>query len=179
MQDSHNGVLVLIDIQGKLAESVRRGACMIRKIAILVQAAHILEIPILWCQQCPDKLGPTVSELLPLLTDVTPIDKSAFSCWADPTFRSRLNALGRPDVLLCGIETHVCVFQTARDLVRHGYHVEVAADAVSSRSAFDIRQGLDRIRSLGADITTVEMCLFELLGSAEHPHFRAIAKLIK
>ncbi len=171
--------LVVVDVQGKLAQLMCARELLFKNIQILIQAAKILDIPILWAQQCPAALGPTVTEIAELLTDHEPINKSAFSCCGQESFNARLNELRRSHVLLCGIETHVCIYQTAVDLLRKGFRVDVPADAVSSRTLDNKQIALRRMAAEGAHISSVEMALFELLRTAEHPKFRQIAKLIK
>jgi nicotinamidase-related amidase len=171
--------LVVVDVQGKLAQLMHARETLFKNIQILIQAAKILGIPILWCQQRPTALGPTVPEIAELLAGNEPIDKSAFSCCGDETFNSRLNELRRDQVLLCGIETHVCIYQTAVDLVRKGFRVDVPADAVSSRTLDNKQIAISRMAARGVNITSVEMALFELLRTADHPKFRQVAKLVK
>jgi len=177
--EAQDSVLVVIDVQGKLAERMVEKDRLVANIEVLIRSARALEIPILWCQQVPRALGPTVEAIARLLERVEPVDKSTFSCHGERTFRERLIGLDRRQAVLCGIETHVCVYQTARDLIRHGYEVAVVADAVSSRTAENRRIGLDRMRDEGAAIYSTEMLLFELLGDAEHPCFRELARLIR
>ncbi|HJX09448.1 MAG TPA: hydrolase [Candidatus Binatia bacterium] len=174
-----NSCLVVVDVQGKLAQLIHNKDSLFKNIRILIQAARILEIPILWCQQCPDALGPTVPDIAQLLTDSEPINKAAFSCCGDDQFNNSLNDLARDQVLLCGIETHVCIYQTALDLLRKGFEVSVIADAVSSRTLENKQIALKQVAAENASITSTEMALFELLRTAEHPKFRQIAKLIK
>ena len=171
--------LIVVDVQGKLAQLMHAREALFKNIQILIHSAKILNIPILWCQQCPAALGATAPEIAELLDGNEPIDKSAFSCCGNETFNVRLNELARNQVLLCGIETHVCIYQTAVDLLRKGFRVDVPADAVSSRALDNKQIALQRMASLGVNITSVEMALFELLRTAEHPQFRQIAKLIK
>lgn len=166
-------------MQGKLAQLMHGKEVLFKNIQILIQAAKVLDIPILWCQQCPAALGPTVPEIAELLAGNEPINKSAFSCCGVETFSSRLNEMGRDQILLCGIETHVCIYQTAVDLLRKGFCVDVAADAVSSRTLDNKQIAIRRMAAEGANVTSIEMALFELLRTAEHPQFRQIAKLIK
>jgi nicotinamidase-related amidase len=179
MLDTERCCLVIVDVQGKLAQLMYARDALFENIRILIQATKILDIPILWCQQCPAALGPTVAEIAELLADHKPIDKSAFSCCGDEAFNARLNELRRDQVLLCGIETHVCIWQTAVDLLRKGFAVDVAADAVSSRTLDNKQIALKRLARRGVNITSVEMALFELLRTADHPKFRQTAKLIK
>ncbi len=171
--------LAVVDIQGKLAQLMHGREALFKNIQILVRAAKILEIPILWCQQCPDALGPTVPEIAQLFANIEPINKSAFSCCGAEQFNAGLKELARKQILLCGIETHVCIYQTAVDLLRQDFHVEVIADAVSSRALENKQIALNRLAGKGANIICTEMALFELLKTAEHPKFRQIATLIK
>jgi nicotinamidase-related amidase len=171
--------LTVVDVQGKLAQLMHDREALFKNIQILVQAAKILEIPILWCQQCPDALGLTVPEIAQLLANIEPINKAAFSCCGAEQFNAGLKKLERNQVVLCGIETHVCIYQTAIDLLRQDYHVDVIADAVSSRTLENKQFALNRLAAEGAKISCTEMALFELLKTAEHPKFRQIAKLIK
>jgi len=179
MLDIQNCCLVVVDVQGKLAQLMQGKQALFKNIQILVKAAKILNIPILWCQQCPDTLGPTVPEIAQLLTDNEPINKAAFSCCGTEQFNSKLNGLARHQILLCGIETHVCIYQTAINLLRKGFDVNVIADAVSSRTLENKQIAINRMAVEDASISCTEMALFELLRTAEHPQFRQIAKLIK
>ena len=179
MLDLQKCGLVVVDVQGRLAQLMYEREILFKNIRILIQAAKILDIPILWCQQCPDALGPTAPEISELLSDTQPIDKSSFSCFGDERFNSALQDLGRRQILLCGIEAHVCIYQTAVDLAGMGYEVSVIADAVSSRTSENKEIGFAAARAEGAKITSTEMALFELLRTADHPKFRQIAKLVK
>lgn len=172
-------VLVLIDVQGKLAELMVRRDDLYRHLDRLIRGAQALQIPILWTEQNPTRMGPTVEPLRTLLHAIAPIPKMSFSCAGEPVFAKALAALNRNQIILAGIETHVCVFQTAADLVRNGNSVVVPADAVSSRSEDNYRVGLERIRTAGATIASVESILFELMRTADHPAFRTILALVK
>ncbi|MCF7973707.1 MAG: isochorismatase family protein [Phycisphaerae bacterium] len=171
--------LVIVDIQGKLAQVMYERETLFAQAAILVKAFTELHRPIFWCQQVPEALGPTVEPIQSLLANHEPINKACFSAWKSPDFRSQLINSNCSQVVLCGIETHICIYQTARDLLENGFEVEVVAGAVSSRTSENRTIGLDRLRQCGAQITCTEMVLFELLETAEHPAFRALAKLIK
>ncbi len=179
MLDTEKCCLVVVDVQGKLAQLMHGKEALFKNIQTLITAAKILQIPILWCQQCPDALGPTIPEIAQLLADNEPINKAAFSCCGTDKFNSKLNELSRNQVLLCGIEAHVCVYQTAVDLLTKGFEVNVVVDGVSSRTPDNKQIALSRMAAEGAAISSVEMALFELLRTAEHPKFRQIAKLIK
>ena len=171
--------LVVVDIQGKLAQLMVDKETLFKNIQILIQAARILEIPILWCQQVPEALGPTVPEIAALLAEGEPINKASFSCCGQEQFNAQLNTLAKEQVLLCGIETHVCIYQTAMDLMEGGLDVTVIGDAVSSRTERNRHIALTRLAAEGAHVSSTEMALFELLKTAKHSHFREIAKLVK
>ena len=171
--------VVVVDVQGKLAQLMVDKEVLFKNIQILIHAACILEIPILWCQQVPEALGPTVPEIAALLVGAEPIDKASFSCCGQEQFNAQLNTLGKEQVLLCGIETHVCIYQTAMDLMEGGLDVTILADAVSSRTDQNRQIALTRLAAEGAHISSTEMALFELLKTAKHPHFKEIARLVK
>ncbi len=179
MLEIPNACLVVIDVQGKLAQLMFDKESLFKNVRILIQAAQILDIPILWCQQVPESLGPTVPEIAELLAGEEPIDKACFSCCGEERFTAELNALGREQVLLCGIEAHVCVYQTAMDLMEGGLDITIVADAVSSRTEQNRETALDRLSAEGANISSTEMVLFELIKTAKHPQFRDIARLVK
>jgi nicotinamidase-related amidase len=163
MLDILKSLLVVVDVQGKLAQLMHDKDTLFKNIRILIKAAKMLDIPILWCQQCPDSLGPTVTEIAQLLTDCEPIDKSSFSCCGEEDFNIRLNESSRQQIILCGIETHVCIYQTALDLHRKGFYVEVVADAVSSRTLENKQIALGRMTAGGINISCTEMALFVLV----------------
>jgi nicotinamidase-related amidase len=171
-------VLVVVDMQVKLLPAIHERERVVRECRRLVEAAKLLAVPILWAEQNPRGLGATDPALAAVLPG-SPLAKTTFSCLGDAEFRRRLSDLGRQQAILCGIEAHVCVAQTALDLLAQGYVVHVAADAVSSRTPENRQAGLDRVRSAGGVITSVEMCLFEMLGSAESPSFRDVLALVK
>jgi nicotinamidase-related amidase len=178
MLEIDNTVLVLVDFQGKLARIVQDSEQVIASACKLARAAAVLELPIIWTEQNPAALGPTVEELAGLLPG-EPIAKQAFSGWREPAFMKALTGRARQSVLLAGIETHICVFQTAADLCGAGYNVHVVAEAVSSRTAANRQIGLARIGAAGATVTSVEMAVFELLGAAGGEKFKEILKIIK
>ncbi|MEI7836671.1 MAG: isochorismatase family protein [Planctomycetota bacterium] len=171
-------LLVIVDIQDKLARVMPERDALVESVSRLIRGAGVLGVPILFTEQNPAGLGPTVPELRPLLGGV-PIVKRAFSCCGEPAFVQALRASGRRQVLLAGMETHVCVYQTARDLRADGYEVEVVVDAVASRTAANRALGLEKIRAAGAGVTSVEAALFELLGVADGPSFKEILQIVK
>ena len=179
MLEIQDGCLTVVDVQGKLAQLMAERDALFKNIRLLIQAAQILEIPILWCQQAPEALGPTVPEIAELLTGLEPMNKASFSCCGDERFTAELNALGKEKILLCGIEAHVCIYQTALDLMEGGLDITIVADAVSSRTAQNRQLALTRLAAEGAHISSTEMTLFELLRTAKHPQFKQIARLVK
>ena len=179
MLDIEKCCLVVVDVQGKLAQSMYGKEALFNNIQILIKSAKILSVPILWCQQAPEALGPTLPQIAQLLTGTEPLDKATFSCCGLEEFNSRLDTLARRQVLLCGIETHVCIYQTVVDLLERSYDVNLIIDAVSSRTLENKRIAINRMEAMGVNISCTEMALFELLRTAEHPQFKQIAKLIK
>lgn len=179
MLEIENCSLVVVDVQGKLASLMFGRDALFKNIQILIKAAKLLDIPILCCRQCPAALGPTVPEIAELLTDIQPIDKACFSCCGREKFVSSLDSFNRRQVLLTGIETHVCIYQTAADLLEKGFNVNVVADAVSSRTLDNKQTALSKMQAMGISISTTEMAVFELLKTADHPKFKQIAKLVK
>lgn len=178
MLNKEETVLVLIDIQGKLAEIVDESAFIIDNIVRIVKGAKVLELPILWLEQYPKGLGPTVAAIADEL-GTSPIEKITFSAYDTPEFVEKLEATGRKKVLLAGIETHICVYQTAAQLLANGYEVEVLADCVSSRTAGNREVGIQKMVQLGATVTSVEMALFEMQRVAQGEQFKAISKIVK
>jgi nicotinamidase-related amidase len=179
MLDAKKCCLVLIDVQEKLLRVMQDPDGVVKHCGILIQIAKTLNIPILWCQQYPKALGLTVAPLAELLNGLSPMDKLSFSCCGAPGFAGRLEALDVEAAVLCGIESHVCVFQTAMDILHQGLKVHVIADAVSSRTEENKQIGLSRMAAGGAVMSSVEMFLFELLRTAEHPKFKELAALIR
>lgn len=171
-------VLVLIDIQGKLAQIVDRSESVIDHILRVVKGAKVLELPILWLEQYPKGLGPTVQAIAEEVGG-EPIEKITFSAYDTEAFVQKLKATGRKKVLLAGIETHICVYQTAAHLLANGYEVEVLADCVSSRTNENHEVGMKKMMQLGAHITSVEMALFEMQVVAKGDAFKEISKIVK
>ena len=180
MLSDKNTVLVVIDVQGKLARVMHGREELIETLRKLVRGALTLDLPVLWLEQNPTRMGETIPELKELLvTHQTPISKMTFSAYGEPVFIENLESIGRRQVLLAGIEAHVCVYQTATDLLRRGFEVQVVSDAVSSRKPADKEAGLALLKQEGAKLTCVEMVLFEIMRSARHPAFKQILELVK
>ena len=172
-------VLIMIDFQGNLAEAMHDKENLFANNVKLIQGFKALSLPVMVTEQIPAKLGPTISQLASLLDDVKPVAKETFSCWANRDFRDRLESLTRRHVVLTGIECHICVYQTALDLMAEGYSVHLVADAVSSRTPENREIGMQAIKSAGAQITSTEMVLFELLRTAADPKAKDIFKIVK
>jgi nicotinamidase-related amidase len=167
--------LVVVDVQEAFRAAVLDFERVAVNTGVLVEAADIIGIPVLVTEQYPRGLGATVPEVADHLNGSTPIAKTVFSAAKAEGF----DLDGRDQVLLCGIETHVCVWQTAHDLLERGVVVQVAGDAVSSRTAENRAVGLSRMEDAGAVLTSVETALFEMLGEAGGERFKAVQGLIK
>lgn len=180
MLDLNNTALLVIDVQGKLAQLMHQKEVFFANVERMVRGAQILDVPIIWTEQVPEKLGDTIPQLRePLLETAQPIAKVSFSCCGNQPFMAQLTELGRKQVLMTGLETHICVYQTTVDLQEAGYEVQVVTDAVSSRTLENKQIGLERMKAAGAGLTSTETALFELLRIAEGDKFRAISKLVK
>lgn len=178
MLNADQAVLVVVDVQGKLARLMHEADALLADLAKLIRGARVLGLPVLVTEQNPEGLGPTVPELADLLPEPR-IAKFAFSGCGEEAFTRALDATGRRQVLLAGIETHICVYQTAADLAARGYEVHVVADGVSSRTARNREIGLEKMRASGAAVTSVETALFELLGVARGEKFKALLGIVK
>ena len=179
MLEIANSTLVIIDVQGKLAQLVKMKAMLFSNIARLIQGAQLLKIPIIVTEQKPDKLGPTVLELTTFLDKISPIEKESFSGWGKREFSESVLGLKRKQIIVTGIETHICVYQTAIDLVQNDFEVHVIADAVSSRKRLDHNCGLECVRAGGALVATTEAVLFEWIKTAADPRFKELVKIVK
>jgi nicotinamidase-related amidase len=178
--DPARAVVVVVDVQERLSAAMPPAdlARLVKYVQALLGAARELGLPALATEQYPRGLGPTLAALRAVLP-AAPLQKMAFSCGADPAFRGALEATGRRQVVLAGMEAHVCVFQTARDLVAAGYEVQVCADAVTSRTEEHRRVGLELCHDAGAVVTTAETAIFDLLGLCGTPQFKKVAPLVK
>lgn len=179
MLTAETAVLVVIDVQGKLATLMHEREALFDNVGRMIRGARVLGIPVIWNEQLPDKLGPTIPRIKELLTGVEPLVKKTFSCCGNDGFVRRLAGLGRGQVLVVGMETHVCVYQTARDLLHSGYEVYLVADAVSSRTLENKRLAIEALTGAGARVTSVEMALFEMVVVAEGDQFRQISHIVK
>jgi nicotinamidase-related amidase len=173
--------LIVIDIQEKLLPPIFQKELLVKNSKLLIRLAGILKIPALMTTQYAKGLGNTVPEISSLLPDAQPIDKSMFSCFGSDVFCSLLKRLpgNRTTVLLCGMESHICVTQTALSALREGYNVHVASDAVSSRTEWNWRIGLERMRAAGAVISSTEMMMYELLRASNAAGFKELLPYLK
>jgi nicotinamidase-related amidase len=179
MLNLENSVLVIIDIQGKLLNVMSEKEALLENAQKLIKGAQLLGVPIVVTEQNPRGLGPTQPELAQLLANVSALPKMCFSCSQDKGFSEAFSKLKRRQVLLCGIEMHICVYETALELLSQGYEVQIVTDVVSSRSAANKAVAISRLQSEGAKLTSTEMLLFELLRTAENPNFKEISRIIK
>lgn len=174
--------LIVIDVQERLfpAMDADHREEVMRNLKILAAAARRLSLPTLVTEQYPKGLGHTLQELKEAFpAGLEPIEKVAFSCWGVETFRNRLVATGARQVILSGIEAHVCVLMSALDLLAAGYGVQIIADAVTSRTQANWRLAMAQLRQAGAVVTTTETALFQLLRHADSDDFRELARLIR
>lgn len=177
MLSRENTALIVVDIQGNLAQVMDGKAFLIENNRKLIKGILALGIPVLVTEQ--NRLGTTIPELADLLPGVQAITKDSFSCCAEENFMSAVKALHRKQLLISGIEAHVCVYQTAMDLMAMGYDVHLAADAVTSRTARNREIGIQKLIGSGAILTSTEMALFELLKTATDPQAKDLFKIIK
>jgi len=173
--------LIVIDIQQKLLPPIFQKQELVRNAQLLIRAAGILKIPALLSTQYSKGLGATVPEVASLLTGTEAIDKTLFSCFGSDAFCTLLKRLPgqRTTLLLCGMESHICVTQTALGALREGYMVHVASDAVSSRTEWNWKIGLDRMRAAGAIISSTEMIMYELLRASNAAGFKELLPYLK
>jgi nicotinamidase-related amidase len=171
--------LLVVDMQERLVPAMVEPAVMVSACGTLLQAANALQVPVLASEQYPKGLGHTVADLAPLIDPAKRREKVEFSCYANGAIKASLTGTGRRQVILAGVEAHVCVLQTALELVAADYAVFVVADAIASRRAESREIALRRMAEAGASLVTVEMVLFEWLRSAADPEFRNLSRLIR
>ena len=179
--DADQCALIVVDIQEKLLPTIFQKDQLISNSKLLIRAASVLKIPAIVSTQYSKGLGQTVPEIASLLPDTAAIDKDQFSCFGSDVFCTLLKRLpgNRNTLLLCGMESHICVAQTALAALREGYLVHVASDAVSSRTEWNWKIGLERMRAAGAVISSTEMIIYELLRSSSSPAFKEMLPHLK
>ncbi|MBE6032074.1 MAG: hydrolase [Clostridiales bacterium] len=177
-----NAVLVVVDLQERLFPAMAEREVVEPKCAKLIEGARLFKLPIIVTEQYPKGLGPTTPDIMAALGDqenCTIIPKAAYSVMEDPAVVEAMEATGRKTVLLCGIEGHVCVQQTALDLLARGYDVFLVQDCISSRSLTDLTYARARMQEAGVLSTTMEAALFELCVTSKAPEFKALSALVK
>ena len=172
--DKEKSCLVIVDVQEKLTPKVVAAKAFVEKTNWLMRLASELDVPILVCEQYPKGLGSTIAAIKDFLPTQQVFEKLSFSAYRDPNFQQALAHIHRKQVVLVGIETHVCILQTALDLQSQGHQVYVVSDAVSARHAYDHQVALDRMRQLGVQIMTAEMVFYEWIKDAGTPMFKAL-----
>ena len=176
---SNDTVALVIDIQDKLFPHIDNHDQLEANCRILLSGLKVLDIPIVVTEQYPKGLGPTIKGLSNLITDFSPIEKLSFSCCGEKKFLEAVQGYGKRNIIICGIETHVCVLQTVMDLIERGYLPVIIEDCVSSRKPKDRETALKRMAREGVIITTYESILFELCEVAGTDQFKQISKLVK
>ena len=171
--------LIIIDVQGKLARIVHNSEKLATNLEKLIRGCQILSIPIIWAEQNPKGLGATIPELEKLLQDQKPIQKFSFNALDNETFKQAIIDSGRKQWLICGIEAHICVYQTVMGLLAYNFEVEIVADCISSRSEESMLIALQKLQHKGAALTNIEMCLYELIKDSRREIFKEILTLIK
>lgn len=173
--------LIIIDVQEKLIPVMRGNKDLINNLKKLVKGFNLYQLPIIVSEQVPEKLGNTIKDIKSLLNDhYTVIKKSEFSCMNSKLFNEKLKTINlNSKLILCGIETHICVFQTAKDLIASNYNVEIVTDGISSRKKNDNDTALQMIKDMGAGLTTVEMLLFGIQKNADDDNFKKLSNIIK
>ena len=179
--DRSKSALVVVDMQESLLNVMHGRDALIANVLLLCRAAQTLDIPILLTTQNASRLGPIAPDIVEAAgrEASAAIDKLSFSCAGSQEFRAALQAAGRKQVLLCGVETHVCITQTALDLFSDGYAVHVAPDAVGSRTMEKHKLGMERVRDAGIKPCAAEAALYEWMQTAEAPEFRSLLALVK
>jgi nicotinamidase-related amidase len=179
MLDQQRTILIVIDVQGNLARVVNESEKHISNIIRLIKGMQALDIPILLTTQVPHKIGSTITEVAALFTETPEIPRLSFSAMRTPEVVETLKQSGRTQVLLCGFETHICLYQTSLDLLAAGYEAYLGVDVTSSRAEANKTVACTELGALGVHLVTTEMIFFSLLKGADHPKFKTIANLIK
>jgi nicotinamidase-related amidase len=171
--------LLIIDVQERILPVINNYQNVIQNVLKLIKGFKVMNLPIYYTEQYPKGLGPTASEIKNELTDAEYFEKMSFSCFGATDLFSKLKEKNLTQVVVTGVEAHVCVQQTVLDLLENDFQVNAAADAVSSRRESDYKIALDRMRVHGAEITTAESILFELLNVCGTDTFKQVSKIVK
>lgn len=171
--------LIIIDVQGKLARIVNESEKLVSNLEKLIRGCQILSIPIIYAEQNPKGLGSTIPEIGKLLSPQKPVEKYTFNALENEAFKKAILESNRKQWLICGIEAHICVYQTVLGLLSHNFEIEVVADCVSSKSKDSVELALEKLQNKGAGLTNVEMCIYELVKDSRREIFKEILTLIK
>ena len=172
-------LLLVIDVQEKIFSAMHEQEKTKQNISRIIKGSKVLNIPVVWTEQYPTGLGPTLKEVATALNGAELLEKRTFSCLGDDVVSKKIKSYDKNQTLVCGIETHVCIYQTVQDLLIKNYDVHVVTDAVMSRHKVNHNLGLKKMGALGANMTSVEMALFELQQVARGDTFKALASIIK
>lgn len=175
----NNSFCLLIDVQEKLFPAISEKEHLLKNIIFLLKGLHSLEIPILATEQYPKGLGHTIPELSNSFNLSKIFEKSEFSAWLNNNIKQEIINLDKKQAIIIGIESHICVLQTALHMIRHGFEIYIPSECVSSRSLTCKNQAMQRIQTAGGIITNVESCLFEMMETSNHSQFKFISKLLK
>ncbi|UCG71235.1 MAG: hydrolase [Thermoplasmata archaeon] len=174
-----NTALVVVDVQEKLLPYVVDKEKVVDNIKMMIKFAHIMDIPVILTEHYPKGLGTTVTEINEVLKEYSPKKKVIFSCFGSPGFSKKIKELDVKRIMICGIESHICVEQTTLDAMDSGYEVHVIADAISSRTRMNRDFGIDKMRQFGAIISSTEMAMYEIMERADTEEFKEVLKLVK
>tara|TARA_A100001015_G_scaffold247123_1_gene283816 strand:- start:2529 stop:3071 length:543 start_codon:yes stop_codon:yes gene_type:complete len=177
--DRNNCILVIVDIQEKLVNSISNRVSLIKNVNNLILFFKTLSLPIILTEQYPKGLGITTNEILRTKFEFKKFEKTSFSCFANTDFRNEILKINKKQLLFCGIETHICIFQTITDIVCKNFEIFVVNDAVGSRKNESHQTGLNNIRQRQIRLLNTEMVLFELLRDSKHHNFKELSKLIR
>ena len=175
----NQSVLVMIDVQSRLFPAMNGKDQLLTNLVKAVKGFQLLGLPLIVTEQYRKGLGPTLPELSEIMPTFNPIEKRAFSCCGDDSFLDELKRIKRKQVIVCGIEAHVCVYQTCRDFLDLGHEVFLLTDAVSSRNSDDKQLAIRVLESMSVQLRSVEMALFELIHTSLHPKFKELTSIIK
>ena len=177
--EPENSLLLIIDVQEKLVKMLEKDD-IVKKVSNLTKTANILSIPVVVTEQYPKGLGSTISEVASEFPENTSVyEKVSFNALLTDGVLDKIKSYGKKQIVICGIETHICVHQTAAALMNEGFEVFVVKDGCGSRNKYEFKQGIELMQSNGAKISCVEIILFEWLKSAKNPHFKEVQALIK
>jgi nicotinamidase-related amidase len=179
MLNQENCTLIVIDIQENLYKAMDEKEPLLENLKKIIKGARVFGLPTLVTEQIPSKIGPTIPEIAELIAGITPTPKAHFSCCGDERFMEELKKIPRGQILMTGIESHVCVLQTTLDLIDMGYEVHLITDCVSSRTALNRQVAIERLVESGAIRSSSEIALFELMKVAAGDTFSRMIKIVK